>query len=349
MRNVRVTVAVINYNGRDYLRETIESVEASDYPNFEIIFVDDGSTDDSVELIRKTYPRVKIIEMGENVRFLGRYPLANRVRNRALLEADTRFVFLVDNDVILSNDCLNVLVNAMGQFPDCAVCTPRVVTREDKNVIYLDGTELHYVCSSIVKNRGQKISDLDDSPRLSLGCGIELVDKAKAEKIGYTNEDYTVGWGDDGEFHHRMNMMGYRCYHVPRAVVYHPQKVDGFRTVSQVRNRWYFLLHMYASKTLMLILPALLVYELFLVFFLIMKKNFKEYIISIQNFAANLNRIMKQRKKIQTMRVIPDRDLMGVGDIFVSEHVLDRKYLRLGVLLLNRFFSYYWMLVRRFL
>lgn len=341
-----VTIAIVNYNGRKDLEAAILSMKDMDYPEFSIMLVDDASTDGSADFVRLRFPDVKVVDMGENVRFRGKYPLANRGRNRALQESETRLVFLADNDILLARDCLSQMVEVLETIPDCAVCTPRVMIRETPDTIYSDGTVLHYVCASVSEGRNRKISGEKEDPKYSLGCGIQLLDRDKAAEIGYMDESYVVGWGDDGEFHHRMNLAGYRVYNVPQAMVYHPKKESGFRVVPQVRNRLYFIWQTYALKTILMAAPALMVYDLMLFTFLVMKGGLKEYAISVADFWRHLPKIFRDRKRIQATRALKDRDLMTVGDIFVAEHVLNNPILRLAMGAVNGFFNAYWKLIR---
>ena len=345
-----VTVAIINYNGMEYLKDEIESIKASDYPNISIALVDDCSTDGSVEFVKKYYPEVKIYQMEYNKRFLGKFPLANRVRNKVLQAAETRLIFLLDNDITLEVDCISKLVEAINELPDCGVCTPRVMYMEHRDTIYSDGAVLHYVGTSVVRNRNVKLSAEKEKPKYSVGCGIQLVDKFKAEKVDFTDENFVVGWGDDGEFHHRMNIAGFRCYNVPQAMVYHPKKDSGFIPVAHVKNRWWIMLPTYSIKTIILTAPAVLIYEISLIFFLIIKGELKSYFISIKDVLFNFKKIMKKRKKIQTMRVIADRELIGSGNIFfATKNVGDNIILRMSVAMLIRFFDLYWKIIRKFI
>ena len=102
-----VTIAILNYNGRNYLEETINSIRALDYPSKKLLMVDDGSTDGSTDFVRLNHPDVKIIEMGCNTKML------NRVRNQAIFAADTDFVLVTDNDITFAPDCLTILMQTM--------------------------------------------------------------------------------------------------------------------------------------------------------------------------------------------------------------------------------------------
>jgi len=345
-----ITVAIINYNGKDYLKELIESIKKSNYPELSIILADDCSTDGSVEYIQKEYPDVKCLVMESNKRFKNRYPLANRVRNRALRESDTRLVFLVDNDIVIEPDCIEKLATAMNELEDCSICVPRILYKEEPEIIYSDGTALHYICTSIAYNRNIKLSKEKEYPKYSIGMGIQLIDKAVAEKFDFFHEDFVVGWGDDGELHQRMNIAGYRSYNIPEARVYHPRKDGGFRTVAQVKNRWFFLIENYAARTIFLLLPVLVLYEISLIFFLIIKKEFSNYLISIQDVFKNFKLLRMRRKKAQSRRKLGDGQLMTIGEIFVSSGVLEGSAtMKVGLKILEWIFNSYCKVVKVFI
>src|SRR5262245_49073958 len=140
--NEPITVAIPNYNGKPDIGDAIRSVQNSTYVPTEIVVVDDGSTDGSVPFIRQNFPDVRIIELGRNSG-----GMLNRIRNRALREAKTRLVFLMDHDVVLQPSCLSALVSQMRALPDAAVLTTRALFAHDQQRIYVDAQSLHFLCN----------------------------------------------------------------------------------------------------------------------------------------------------------------------------------------------------------
>ena len=147
--------------------------------------------------------------------------ILNKVRNRGLAEATTEFVFLVDNDVTLKPDCLDELLRGLETLPHAAVTLPRTVYERDPTMIYQDGQVLHYAGTSLARNRNVPLAGADNRPRLTIGWGVQLIDRQQAALVGNFNEGYVMGWGDDGEFNHKLNLRRRSCYHVPAAIVYH--------------------------------------------------------------------------------------------------------------------------------
>jgi len=134
----KVTIAVITYNGEYLLEECISAIKSQDYPEYEIMVIDNNSTDQSVDLVKARFPEVRILQMKEN-----RGP--NPARNAAIREANTRYVLLVDDDAVLTPDCLRILMKTMKEYPDISICHPRVVLYDNHNTIQYDGARIHYI------------------------------------------------------------------------------------------------------------------------------------------------------------------------------------------------------------
>jgi GT2 family glycosyltransferase len=336
-----VTVAVSNYNGIAIVGSCLASIGRLNAAPAEIIVLDDGSTDGSAAYLREHFPSARVIEMGVNSG-----GILNKLRNRALAEARTDFVFLVDNDVTLAPDCLDQLLNGLATLPHAAVCLPRTVYERDPAMIYQDGQVLHYVGTSLAKNRNFPLANADNTPRLTIGWGVQLIDKAQAATVGNFNEGYIIGWGDDAEFNHKMNLLKHFCYHIPAAVVYHKRVTGAKRYLASVRNRWRFMLEFYQARTLVLCVPALAVYELSLILFLLKKREFRQYRAGLKFIWANRRDIRRVRRDIQRRRLMRDRDLMTSGTIFIAAEYMDSKLLVLGYRTMNAFLNGYWVLVR---
>jgi GT2 family glycosyltransferase len=337
---VNVTVAVSNYNGANVLQDCFGSIQQLTSAPGAVMMIDDGSDDGSVALVRRAFPDVRVIELGFNSKRL------NVLRNRALVDSATDFVFLVDNDVTLKSDCLDRLLDGLRTLDRAAVCIPRTLYQRDPSMIYQDGQVLHYVGTSLAWHRNVPVRDVDDRPRVTIGWGVQLIDKQQAGIMGSFNEEYVMGWGDDGEFNHKMNLAGRFCYHVPTAVVYHKRVTGAQRYYGTVRNRWRFLLECYQAKTLVLCAPALAIYEASVILFLLKKGQFHQYRRAMRYVAANLGSIRRVRAHIQSERQLKDRELMTSGSIFVASEYLDSGLLAFGYRVMNVCLNSYWSAIR---
>lgn len=338
-----VCVAVMNYNGLERLRVVLSSLRELVSPPGEIVVCDDGSTDGSVDYVEKEWPDVVVHAFPDNRGIL------NRLRNRALDGTRLPLVFFVDNDVVLKTDTLEELIRVFNERPEAAACITRAVFWDEPGKIYQDGQTLHYVGSSPNSYRGQRVDEVSNEPRKSIGWGVQMVDRRSMEEIGGCNEAYPIGWGDDGEFNYRLNLAGFVCFQVPRAVVYHKRDEGSARYYAAVRNRLRWLLEMYQWRTLVLTAPAMVLYEISLVGFLLMKGELGSYFRGWVYFFGNLKSILRTRSSIQKTRLLPDRELMGAGDLFTYDDYLDSKVLRIGLNFLNGSLNLYWKLIKKLL
>jgi GT2 family glycosyltransferase len=342
----QVTIAILNYNGRNYLEETIQSIKALDYPSKKLLMVDDGSTDGSTDFVRINHPDVRIIEMGSNTKML------NRVRNRAIYATATDFILLTDNDITFAPDCLTILMETMSVLPDVAVLTPRVMYQDDRRRIYIDHNEFHYVCASIDENRDKRLEEITDNCKLNptFGCGIMLIDKSKISRrgIGFFDEDYPMGWGDDGEFHHRVNLSGLRCYAIPHAVVYHKAVRGAPRIFGQLLNRWCIIIETYSAQAVFVFLPALLLYECVLFIGVAIKGGGGEYFKALRTLIRNLPLLKHKRTHVLSYKIINERDIFTAGRIYAPPALISSPFARFAWTMLNFLLNRYWRIARRF-
>ena len=340
----KVTIAVITYNGEHLLEECLSAVKSQDYPEYETMLVDNSSTDGSVDMVREKFPEVRILQMDEN-----RGP--NPARNVAIIKSDTSYTLLVDDDAVLTPQCLRILMKTMKKYSNIAICNPRIILYDDRTRIQYDGSRLYYIGAVIARNSGASIQQACKTTiPVSVVSGLTmLVERDKALQIGLFDEDFFFGW-DDADFSLRMTISGFKCLHVPQAVVYHKLKKRGLsKAFYQIRNRWYLILKSYSSRTLLLLWPILLVYELGLLLFLTMEGVLFEYLKANLAVIKNLGMLMKKRRKIQALKKISDGEVLCAGDFYVREELTEKRYLKLGKNILNHVFNSYWKLIKSFI
>lgn len=346
-----VTVVVINYNGKRYLDELFHSLY--DGGDYEIILVDNGSKDGSIDFVQKNYPRVKIFSLGRNYGH-------SKACNVGLKEAKTKWVCLLDHDVVTTKDWLEAILQVAEEHPEGGIFTPRVIYYYDKETIHSDGGYVHYMGHLISKyaflsslEAEDKICEVDVAGSTSI-----LVDKRKAEEIGLFDEDLFIGY-NDFEFSLRMKFNGYKCFSIPTSVVYHKGGTAGFSyrggkeyprmaAYYMLRNRWIIILKFYALKTILLCSPAFLFYEV-MAFLGILKKGFlKEYLRAVYWIIMNLNSILSKRRRLQLRRKIKDKELLSVGELTFTPGLLDGRIERLGKKVVDRVLIRYWRTIKRF-
>lgn len=341
----RVTAVVINYNGGSLVLDAIESILNQKGVHVDVIVVDDGSTDGSPKEIQQNFPQVELYREEKNTKEL------NRLRNKGLSLAETKKVFVTDNDVEFDDYCLVEMVDFMEDNEDVIICMPRLMYISDRSRIYHEGGKIHFVGATTSKSRDSKISNYDKKAEPKVGGGVALFDKRKIRKIGCFDEGYKFGWGCDGELHQRVLLSGRKCVYVPSAVGFHEYKEMNksrtYRVEGQIYNRWRYIISHYSYRTIILVSPALLVYEISQAIFCLLKGVPLLYIKGTFDAVRHLPETLKKREEIQALRAVPDRELLTAGPLYVrpSEGV-SGKLVSAIVTALSLAFSGYWWLVR---
>jgi len=330
------TAAVINYNGGRLVADTIASLEKlKDAPD-EILLIDDGSGDDSIARVQRSHPDVRIVQMERHT------ARPTMVRNRALREARHRHVLLTDNDVTFAPDAVQQLMAVMFGRPDAALCTPLVVCDDDRDTVYGQAHPLHFLCWGTLLKARTVAAARAVGPHRAIGCGIQLIDKLRAEPAGFFDENLVFGWGDDGVLHHRLHLAGWACYTVPDALVFHRRLRTTSRVYGQIHNRWVVLLTDFQLRTLLLTAPALMLFELMLAASALSLRAGGDYLHALRDVARKLGPIRATRSRVQSSRRISDRDALCADDLD-----LPRRSSPLGTLvkLSNVGFRAYWRIV----
>lgn len=331
---------VINYNGASCILNTIISVLGLDVPPDEVIVVDDGSTDASPDLVQGKFPQTRIIRLPKNT---GRTSI---VRNTGLAAATHRYVLITDNDITFAPDAVQQMLVVLRDKSDAAICTPVVLFNDGLRQICNIGHNLHFTCWSSTMPTDLRALQAR-GPARAVGCGIQMVDRERLTETGMFDEDFVIGWGDDGELHHRVQLMGLACYSVPAAIVYHERLRSRARYYGQVHNRLLILLKTYRLRTLILLAPALIVFEAGLVVYLWLSGGFAEYRRAVSDIYALRGKIMTDRRRIQAQRRVGDTAVLNAGLLSLSERSASRATKVLGGLF-SRVLSYYWAMVRQF-
>ena len=239
-----ISIIIPNYNGEKYLKKCLDSVYKSDMDCFETIFVDNGSSDKSVELIENDYPDVKIIKFSKNTGFAA-------ACNEGIKQSKGGFIFLLNNDVELKPDCISTLYNFLMKNEHVHSVSPKMLMADKKGFIDAAGDGL--TVGGAAYNHGHNVRDegqYDEEIVIFGVCaGAAMYRKDLFDDIGLFDEDY-FAYMEDVDFSLRANLSGYKAMYVPQAVCYHKGNATfGYYSPKHVfytnRNTLFFILKYY--------------------------------------------------------------------------------------------------------
>jgi GT2 family glycosyltransferase len=212
-----VSVIVVNWNGLAYLPECLESLARQSYAALEVVVVDNGSTDGSVEYLRAERARggVRLVESPSNAGFAGGNNLGIRASKGA-------YVALINNDAAADPRWVEALVAAAEADPRVGMCASKIYLWDRPGV--LDGAGLVISGDGIGRGRGRLEPDRPEFDRaedalLPSACAA-LYRRAMLDEIGLFDEDF-FAYCEDTDLGLRARIAGWRCRYSPAAVVRH--------------------------------------------------------------------------------------------------------------------------------
>lgn len=209
-----VTVIVVNWNGKELLTPCFQALRQQRFRDFEIIIVDNGSTDGSVEFVKADFPEVRVIALDENLGFSA----ANNVGIRL---ARGKYMALLNSDTEVESRWLEELVNALEAHPEIGFCASKMLLWQRREIADTCGD--FYTVEGIAGKIGHlEHADQYNHPREVFGAcaGAAIYRKSMLDDIGLLDEDFFLAH-EDTDLSFRAQLMGYKCLYVPTAIVYH--------------------------------------------------------------------------------------------------------------------------------
>lgn len=215
----KVFIVVLNWNGLGDTKECVYSLQKNIYCNFEIIIVDNGSSDNSAQELIKEFPNIKLIENGDNLGFSG----GNNVGIDYSLKHGADYILLLNNDTIVENDFLSELVKAGESDGEIGLLGSKICYHKEPRMIWFAGGKIDWM-----KIKGTHIGlDRPDDGKYDTGKEVDyltgcclLVKRSVFEKIGKLSEDYFLYY-EDTDFCLRAKNAGFECVYVPKSKIYH--------------------------------------------------------------------------------------------------------------------------------
>lgn len=254
------SIIVLNYNGKEYLENCFLSLQELDYPKdrFELIIVDNGSTDGSVDFVHHRFSNIKIIQNEKNLGFAGG-------NNEGIKKSRGDIFILLNNDTTVDKSCLRELIKIMSndekmKIGGCKILYPDKKTIQHAGGIILpNGLTNHYGNGEIDTGQYDEVKDVDYVTGAAIAIKRSLLDE-----LGYLDDGYFPIYFEEVEYCYKARKLGYRVIYIPSSIVYHYESMTtkkfsyGF-FYKYHKNRLRFILKNY---TLLQLLKLFIPYEI---------------------------------------------------------------------------------------
>jgi GT2 family glycosyltransferase len=249
MNNPKIGIVLVNYNGKKYQADCINTISHSTYKNYMIIVVDSGSSDGSVEELRNSFNEIRILEMHQNVGVAK----GNNIGIKYALENGCDYVLLLNNDTEVDQYMLERLVNNASSK---VITVPKIYYYNNKKMLWFAGGEIdwhrgftiHYGDKEMDNGKYNEKTFINYAPTCCM-----LVHKSIFNSIGLMDESYFMYY-DDTDFCARVNNGGYQIKFIPSSIMWHKVSSSSGGEDSPTilyyatRNRIYFI-NKFKSKT----------------------------------------------------------------------------------------------------
>ena len=296
-----VSVVIPNFNGMAYLDGVLSSLERQTIRNFEVILVDNGSTDGSCAFVSAEYPWVHMIQLPENYGF-------SRAVNEGIRAARSPYVLLLNNDTEADPDFLEEMVAALRRHKKAFSCQAKMIQLHDRDKMDDAG---NYYCAlgwAFARGKGKDISHYDREQKIFSTCaGAAIYRKKFIDRIGDFDEEH-FAYLEDLDIGYRARICGYQNWYAPKAKVYHVgsgtsgSRYNQFKIRYSSRNNIYLIYKNMPFLQIVLNLPLFLVGFGAKILFFASKGFGREYLAGIKNGFQ----ISRKNKKVRfSMRNLP--------------------------------------------
>ncbi len=297
-----VSIVVLSYNGRAWLERCLGAAVAELAPDCELIVVDNGSSDGSVDFVQGSFPAVRVIPLERNMGFAAG-------NNAGAQAARGRYVAFLNNDAAPQPGWLLALRSALDGDPHLGLAASCIVFMHDPSVIDSAGDGLTRWGGAFKRGHGRPVQESLDAGEVFGACGAAcLVRREVFDELGGFDGAFFAVY-EDVDLSYRFQLHGYRCMYVPEAVVHHAGSATlGWLSPQSVFWGQRNLEWMYIKNTpwplLLITLPGHVVYDLAAAAYFARVGHLRTFLSAKWSALRELARVWRQRRHVQRGRCI---------------------------------------------
>lgn len=211
-----ITVVIPNYNGMKFLQDCLSALQQQeeDTPEYEVIVVDNASTDESVAFLRENYPAVRLEELDKNTGF-------SYAVNVGIRLSEASYVILLNNDTKVKDGFIKELYQAIESKQDAFSVSAKMLMWDRTELLDGAGDRYCVLGWAFARGKGKPAKQYNNSCEVFSACaGAAIYRRSVFEKIGFFDEEH-FAYVEDLDIGYRARIFGYRNYYEPRAEVVH--------------------------------------------------------------------------------------------------------------------------------
>ena len=318
--NPLVSIIILNYNAGDLLLNCVDSVFKSTYPNFEVIIVDNLSTDNSHIRCKEKFEKIQLIENEKNLGYC-------EGNNVGIKSAKGEFVLILNPDTIVDPDWLNELFHAYHKHGE-ALYQPKHLSLKEKSSIMSTGNMMNVFGFGYAREKGEKdVNQHNTIEQIGYASGTCLFVPSSIFKNVGLLDPFIFLYHDDLDFGWRAAQLGIKSYYVPSSVIYHAESYllrwNAEKFFWLERNRKYCLLTHYSKETYAKMRSSLFLVDLCVWVFYLSKGFLAAKIKAELDIYRNREAIKIRYNQLEKIKTVSDKELIKKfsDEIFVPKNV----------------------------
>ena len=215
---MKAAIIIVNWNGKKFLQNCLDSVYKQTYKNFQVYFVDNGSIDDSSEFVNENYPKVTIIKLDKNYGFAKGNNIGIK---EAFKDELVEYIVCLNNDTIVDKNWLKELAKTAQKGNTIGAVQSKILLC-NKKTLHSTGGILKIDFSSESRGFGEKDKnqyDHDEEVEIAIGCSL-LIKRHILKTIGFFEERFFC-YKEDDDLCIRIKLFGYKIFYSAKSIVYH--------------------------------------------------------------------------------------------------------------------------------
>lgn len=317
-----ISIVIPVFNADAFITPALKSVLKTKYPHFEVVIIDDMSTDNTWEILKKfkKYSKIKLFKNKEKL-------LAAGSRNQGVMKAKGELIALLDHDIEVDPYWLREMIKVLNKHSNCGVVQGKVMDLKDRNIIQHAGVRINASLGWVIPvgfGLNGKNNYTKDIRAFANATGL-MFKKQAWKDVGGFDEMLKINT-DDWDFNWRTNLYGYEHFLAPKSLTYHWSKKQQTRDKWINRTNWEFhfakvpwiFIKNYELKNILMYLPVYLLINLFRgIFNLLFRFNPAPIIgfgMSLLWLGKNFPTLMENRIIVQRNRKVSDQELLKLFD-----------------------------------
>jgi len=327
MNNPVVSIVIPNFNGKQLLKTCLKSITSQLFADYQVIIVDNGSTDGSVDFLKTHHPDIIIVAFQSNRGF-------SVAVNAGIKRSSGNYILLLNNDTELDPAFLSEIVEAFQSNPKIDFCAPKMLNFYNRTI--LDGVGDGFLRGGVNYRIGTLERDVDlfNTPRIVFGAcaGAAVYKRDFFDKAGFFDEDF-FAYLEDLDINLRAARLGLTCSYVPTARIFHMgsattgSSFNLFTIRHTTKNIINVLIKNFTALELMFSLPRIVIHQLVWLLILAKRSQMKAYVQGIYLALISFPKMWAKRKLILTSKKL-QRDSRFLRRVYSAEKEVIRSILR---------------------